>query len=296
MPDSIVFGDVKTQPVKAFQDERTLARPFSLNAYRKELQMREQTAAVIAAGQWLADSAGLDRAELDYVSAESIIRSAVLLRVAGADAFPNRAQFAKMIDGLRSRTQAAGKLRIAAGVLDDVPAAYRAIADKVRRNIEKNDAPLLLNAAAGLDQLLNDLETRYFVVQDGLEHVGDFDAFVSKEWHQVTKGKEDPYSRLTAFMCIAAGAPPKTSVSAAEARAMIRRVREHGFDSAAVTAFIKAAAPFEVKDNLLALWEDEFLPDAELALLDEDDTQFVLALKFLRENCNIRSAQKSAKA
>jgi hypothetical protein len=296
MPDSIVFGDVKTQPVKAFQDERTLARPFSLNAYRKELQMREQTAAVIAAAQWLADSAGLDRAELDYVSAESVIRSAVLLRAAGADAFPNRAQFAKMIDGLRSRTQAAGKLRIAAGVLDDVPAAYRAIVDKVRRNIEKNDASRLLDAAAALDRLLNDLETRYFVVQDGLEHVGDFDAFVSKEWHQVTKGKEDPYSRLTAFMCIAAGAPPKTSVSAAEARAMIRRVREHGFDSAAVTAFIKAAAPFEVKDNLLALWEDEFLPDAELALLDEDDTQFVLALKFLRENCNIRSAQKSAKA
>jgi hypothetical protein len=97
-------------------------------------------------------------------------------------------------------------------------------------------------------------------------------------------------------MCIAAGAPPKTSVSAAEARAMIRRVREHGFDSAAVTAFIKAAAPFEVKDNLLALWEDEFLPDAELALLDEDDTQFALALKFLRENCNIKSTQKSAKA
>ena len=34
----------------------------------------------------------------------------------------------------------------------------------------------------------------------------------------------------------------------------------------------------------------------QIKLLDEDDTQFALALKFLRENCNIKSAQKSAKA
>jgi hypothetical protein len=183
---------------------------------------------------------------------------------------------------------------VPAGVLDDVPTAYRAIADKVRRNIEKNDAPLLLNPAARLDQLLNDLETRYFVAAGGFDDGGEFDAFVSKEWHQVTKGKEDPYSRLTVFMCIAAGVPPKTAVSLAEAKAMVRRVRERGFDSAAVSAFIKASAPFEVKDNLLALWQDEFLPEAELALLDADDLQYVQALKFLRENCNIQAARKSA--
>lgn len=293
MSDSTVFGDVKTQPVKQFQDERTLAKPFSLNAYRKELQAREQVAAVIAAAQWLTDSAHLDRAELDFVSAESVIRTAVMLRAAGADAFPDRIRFARLIDDIRSKALAAGKLKIAASVLSDVPTAYRAIVDKVRRNIEKNDAPLLLNAATGLDQLLNDLQTRYFVTEGGQDDMGDFDAFVSKEWHQVTKGKEDPYSRLTAFMCIAAAVPPKTSISTAEAKTIIRRIREHGFDSAAVTNFITDAAPFEIKDNLLVLWQDEFLPEAELALLDEDDLQYVQALRFLKENCNIKSTQKN---
>ncbi|HWZ49638.1 MAG TPA: hypothetical protein VNX00_15590 [Herbaspirillum sp.] len=294
MPDSIVFGDVKTQSVKQFQDEHTLAKPFSLNAYRKELQAREQIAAVIAAAQWLTDNAQLDRAELDFVSAESVIRSAVMLRAAGADAFPDRIRFARLIDSIRSKALAAGKLKIAASVLSDVPTAYRAIVDKVRRNIEKNDAPLLLNAATGLDQLLNDLQTRYFVTEGGQDDLGDFDAFVSQEWHQVTKGKEDPYSRLTAFMCIAAAVPPKTSISTTEAKTIIRQIREHGFDSAAVTTFIKDAAPFGIKDNLLALWQDEFLPEAELALLDEDDLQYVQALRFLKENCNIKSKQKNA--
>jgi hypothetical protein len=109
MPDSTVFGDVKSQPVKEFQDERTLARPFSMNAYRKELQTREQIAAVIAAAQWLADSAGLERAELDFVSAESVIRSAVMMRAAGVEAFPDRTRFARLVEDARSKALAAGK-------------------------------------------------------------------------------------------------------------------------------------------------------------------------------------------
>ncbi|HEY4317925.1 MAG TPA: hypothetical protein VGN04_10005 [Herbaspirillum sp.] len=299
LPDGTVFGDVKSQPVKEFQDEHTLAKPFSLAAYRKQLQAREQAAAVMAAAQWLADHGRLERGELDFISAESVIRTAVLMRTAGVDGFPDRVRFAKTVEALRRKAMAAGKFRIGAEVLNDLPENHRAIADKVRRNIERNDAPLLLDAAAGLDRLLNDLETRYFVAEGGLDEVADFDAFVSKEWHRVTQGKEDPYSRLTAFMCIAAGLPPKTSLGVAEAKSAIRRVREHGFDSAAVSAFIKDAAPFDIKDNLLALWEDEFLPEAELALLDEDDLQFVLGLAFLRENCNIKAApaaKKSAKA
>ncbi|MDB5768422.1 MAG: hypothetical protein JWQ61_3236, partial [Collimonas fungivorans] len=102
------------------------------------------------------------------------------------------------------------------------------------------------------------------------------------------KGKEDPYSRLTIFMCIASGVKPKTTVSETEARSMIRRVREHGFDSAAVSAFIRSSAPFEIKDNLLSLWEDEFLPDAEEYLVDDDDLKYTRAMKFLKENCNIK--------
>ena len=42
LPDSTVFGDTKGQGLKEFQDERTLAKPFSLNAYRKERKAREE--------------------------------------------------------------------------------------------------------------------------------------------------------------------------------------------------------------------------------------------------------------
>ncbi|WP_148264721.1 hypothetical protein [Collimonas fungivorans] len=286
LPDSTVFGDTKGQGLKEFQDERTLAKPFSLNAYRKERKAREECAAVIAAALWFAGDLGLARSELEFAGAETVIRTALLMRLGGGQEFPDRLGFARLIAAVRGNSAAGAKLKISKKLLDDVPLEYRDVADKVRRDIEKQDA--LANAAVALDSLLNLVELRYFVREGGLEDVDGFDALVSKEWHKVTKGKEDPYSRLTIFMCIASGVKPKTTVSETEARAMIRRVREHGFDSAAVSAFIRSSAPFEIKDNLLSLWENEFLPDAEQYLVDDDDLKYTRALKFLKENCNIK--------
>ncbi|HWW05776.1 hypothetical protein [Collimonas sp.] len=289
LPDSTVFGDTKGQGLKEFQDERTLAKPFSLSAYRKECKAREETAAVLATALWFADDMGLDRAALDFAGAETVIRTALLARLGGAEEFPGRLGFAKLIATVRSDSAGSGKLKFPKQLLDDVPLEYRDIAAKVRREIEKHDA--LADPAVALDTLLNLVDLRYFVQEGGLEDVEGFDALVSKEWHKVTKGKEDPYSRLTVFMCIATAAKPKTTVSETEARAMIRQVRQHGFDSEAVSAFIKSSAPFEIKDNLLSLWEDEFLPDAQEYLIDEDDLKYTRAMKFLKENCNIKVKQ-----
>jgi hypothetical protein len=285
LPDSTVFGDTKGQGLKEFQDERTLAKPFSLNAYRKECKAREECAAVIAAALWFAEDLGLEHSELEFAGAETVIRTALLVRLGGGEEFPDRLGFARLVAAVRG-SSGAGKLKISKKLLDDVPLEYRGVADKVRRDIEKQDG--LADLAVGLDSLLNLVELRYFVREGGLGDVEGFDALVSKEWHKVTKGKEDPYSRLTVFMCIAVGAKPKTTVSEAEARAMVRKVRKDGFDSGAVLAFIRDSAPFEIKDNLLSLWEEEFLPDAEQYLIDDDDLKYTRAMKFLKENCNIK--------
>lgn len=135
-----------------------------------------------------------------------------------------------------------------------------------------------------LDLLLNQIEAGYFVEEGSLDEVDNCDALVSKEWNKVTKGKEDPYSRLTIFMCIACGAKIKTAIPDTEARTMIRHVREHGFDSDALTAFIASAAPVEVKDNLRSLWQGECLPEAEEYQDDDSDPKYTRALQFLKEN------------
>ncbi|HCN87933.1 MAG TPA: hypothetical protein DIT28_01975, partial [Oxalobacteraceae bacterium] len=221
MPESTVYGDMKGQSLKDFQNERTLTNPFSLAAYRKELKRRQGNAAIIAAALWLADDMGIARSSLEFVSAEAVIRTAILVRFGGNEQGASRSQFAKLVEAVRSTVLASGKMRIPKTVLDDVPDEHREIVDRIRREMEKQDAPSMLNPAMALDVLMNIFESRYFMRETGLEDLDSFDAFVSKEWHQATGGKEDPYSRLTLFMCLAAGVKPKTTVSDVEARAMV---------------------------------------------------------------------------
>lgn len=285
MPESTVIGDAKGQALKDFQNERTLAKPFTLSAFQKEKRHRQDIAAVITSALWFSDQMKVPRSALEFTAVDTVIRTAILMRFGKGERAPSRGEFAQLIDSIRTKAQARGTLKIPKSLLADVPEIHQEIANTIRREIEKHDAPLLLDRAMPLDVLFNEFESRYFIRNSGLEDVDHFDALVSKEWHKITKGKEDIYSRVTIFMCLATGIKPKPTISETEAKTMVRRVRKDGFDSAAVVAFINDAAPFELKETLVSLWEDEFLPEAEDRLLDDSDTKYERGVRFLKEHC-----------
>lgn len=293
LPESTVIGDSKGQTLKEFQSERTLAKSFSLTAFKKERRRRQDNAAVIATAFWFADQMKVARSSLEFVSAETVIRTAILLRLDKGTSCPSRSEFARLVDTIRAKAQVRGTLAIPKSLLKDIPDIYQSIANDIRREMEKHDVPLLLNAEVDLGVLFNTFESRYFLRDSGLEDVDRFDAFVSKEWHKVTKGKEDPYSRMTIFMCLATGIKPKPAISETEAKSMVRRVRKEGFDSDAVATFIRDAAPFELKENLLSWWQEEFLPEAKEMLSDESDTKYDRGVRFLKEHCMVNVKGKS---
>jgi hypothetical protein len=98
---------------------------------------------------------------------------------------------------------------------------------------------------------------------------------------KVTGGKTDDSSLLTIFVCLAADLPPRPALSKAAARALIRKARLDGFKRLPVLAFIRAYAPYEMQDDLEALWT-EFFPEAQGILLDAADTTLGDAVDFLR--------------
>ena len=294
LPASTIIGHGQEQDFKQFQDLRTLTQPYTLRAYRAERQLRLDNDALLRLAFWCGDQLQLARGSLADTSAETIIRTLILIRAAGGERYGSRSAFAALVDGLRAKAQKAKKLALPESLLADVPAGFQAIAAKVRRKIVKHDVPLLLDAALALDALFRSFESRYFMDDGSLDDIGNYDALVSKAWHKITKGKEDPYSRLTIFMCIATGIKPKPAVSELEAKKMVRQVRKNGFDSAAVVAFIRENAPFELGEALVALWEDEFLPEAEVRLCDEADTTMARALQFLADQCIVNRKDVSA--
>jgi hypothetical protein len=296
MPESTLFGDGKGRPLKDFQDESTLAKPMSLVAYRKALQHRQANVATLAAARWFAQDMRLPQAELDLTLADGVIRTAILMRVLKQKAYPTRNLFAQLVDKLRTESQAAGKLKSPTTLFKDIPAEHAEVAKSVKREIEKHDAPLILDAMLKLEAVLDVFESCYFLRESGLEEIGQHDSFVSKEWHQLTQGKDDPYSRLTLFICLAAGVKAKTSLTETEARALIRKVQESGFDELVVPKLIQDFAPFEIKQGLLTLWEEEFFPEAQKYMQDDSDWDGKEALRFLKDNCNVstKSARKKA--
>jgi hypothetical protein len=295
MPKSTLFGDREAEPVKDFLDEWSMhgLRIFSL--YRVAFAERQGIAQVLDAAAWFAAQMGIARSSLAInsaddrylASAEAVIRTAILQRIGKDSACPNRADFARLVLGLRKKSAVAGLKKMLKTTPEDIPEAFRDLEKKIRRQIEQYDLPKMIDEDIALDVLLNELEARYFLRPTGIEEVSEYDAMVSAEWHKVMKGRIEPDARLTVFLCLAAGTPPKPTLSETAAKAMVRKLRANGIDSKAVQNFIEQSAPYDLRESLLALWKDEFLLDAELALLDASDSKCIAAMKFLRENCSI---------
>ena len=117
---------------------------------------------------------------------------------------------------------------------------------------------------------------------------------MSQEWTKLTKGKEDQFSRLTLFLCLAAGVTVRTTLSQTDAKALIRAARKTGLHQEPVTALITSAAPFTIRESLLSTWQEEWFPEAQKYLCDPadeaGDNKYLGALRYLTENCNIRKA------
>lgn len=300
MPKSTLFGDLEQEPVKDFLAEWSSLGLQIYPAYRAALAERREIVRLLDAAAWFAGQMGIARTTLSgssvderyLASAEAVIRTATLLRLGKDSDCPNRADFARLVLGLRKKSAAPRMKKLLKTAMEGLPEQYRDIEQAIRGQIEQFDLPKILDESLALDALLNQLELRYFLRPTGIDEISEYDAMVSAEWHKIMKGRIEPDARLTVFLCLAAGAAPKPTVSEASAKTIVRKLRVNGIDTAAVQRFIEQSAPFDLRESLLSLWQDEFLPDAEMALLDGADAKYVGAMKFLRENCSIAPAVK----
>ena len=285
LPEDAIIGSHRSAEVKDFLEKWSRLTP---SAYRKERKKRVAAQDEIAAAIWLAERAGMSEAALEDEAAELVIRSALLQRLGGsqADALPNAFQFAQLIDALRTTGIAAAAIKSANMIPADMPEQYRLIAQRIRKKIVKTDIPEILNPTTTLAALLDQFKQKYYLRSDDADDVSNFDAIVSKDWTRVTEGKSDSDSLLTLFLCLAADTAPKTSLSEKKTREIVRKIRKDGVKPALVSAYIERFAPFEMREDLVALWDD-FFAEAEKYLLDDWDAKCVEVLSFLKGNCNI---------
>lgn len=290
MPQNSHFG---MNERGGFRDEHIpLLAKWSLRSladYQAELARRSQVAQVVDAALWLAGELGMDGDELEEAGkdAEAVIRSALLVLAAGRTEMPDWVAFEKMITALRKK-HAAAPAALAVAIPQKLPAHLRAAVEAVRQSVLA-DAPKILDAALPARALFDRSPAfmgRYFWIEDALAEVDQHERSASAAWHKLTGGNTDDGSLLTLFLCLAAGAAPKTLLSEKSATALLRKIRKSGFHPALVRQYILDHAPAQHQDAYASLWE-AFVDEAQATL--ESDAVHALhdALALLRRECHV---------
>lgn len=303
LPEYALLGREQKTPIEEFLEVWSLKE--KPQEYRNLLAHRKNNALEIEAGLWFGRSMDLTQTELqeEDVEANAVVRTAILKRLMDEGDAPieNQIEFAMIVEALRTQAKSKAKGKKSAIfdtekaraliVSGDIPEKFHELSLQILDEILKRDFPLIIDTKNSLDRLVFELKERYFICAHEIEDTSDYDALVSKEWSKLTKGKTDIDSLLTLFLCIAMDVPAKTSLPEKSAKTMVKKIREHGLDVQKTIAWIKSTAPHEKQEGLLQDWAD-FAEEASTYLLDDWDTNYSGAMRFLQENCHIEKSLK----
>ncbi len=263
----------------------------SLADYQAELAIRKQVGEVMDAAIWLADKLGVDADALEEAGkdADAVIRTALLAAACGKSRMPDWVAFEKMITALRKKygaDQGAFKITLPRDLPDDL----RSTVEAARKSVLA-DLPKMLDASLAARRLFDQTPAfmgRYFWLDDGLSEVDHHDRKTSGAWDKATGGNTDEGSLLTLFLCVAAGATPKTMLTEKTALALVRKIQKAGFKPELAGQYIRDHAPVQYQDDYASLWAN-FMGEAGQVLHSDSVHALNDAMALLRREGNVKA-------
>ncbi len=265
-----------------------------LSDYQQELTQRSEVALELEAATWLADALGLPARDLQEAGkdAEAVIRTALLLSARQLTRMPDWVAFEKLILALRKQHALANKPSTAPALAmawpNTLPARFVPVVEAMRQSV-LNDLPTLLDASLPIRKLFCQTPAfvdRYFWIEDMVSEIDHFDRATSTAWRKATAGHQDDASLLTLFLCVAAGATPKTLLTERGAAALCRKIRKTGLKPELASAYISQHAPEAHQDDYASLWEN-FMDEALPTLTSDHEHAQKDALALLRRECHL---------
>ena len=290
MPTDTTIPDPSdVEDVKDFLRERSLEQPWSVAEYRARLDERRVYQKQIEAALWFADVMLIPRQALINEPSDGILHACLLTRLAGRME-GSLLSADELKDFLKALRRSKKKLLIDESVLSDVPGEHREVLERYLAGMLEKDVPRIKDVSIPFNDLVREYHDRFHPLSLSLE-ISDYDTMVTDEWRRVTQGMTDSDSLNTIFLCLAAGKPPKPSISPAEATAAIVAIRQNGTLQKNVQEFILGSAPHQMIDGLISLWEDEFNPEViEIFILENQDDAPETVVRILAEHCHIKAA------
>ena len=264
----------------------------TLSDYQAELTLRSQAAQVMDAAIWLSDSLGLQTEDLEEAGkdAEAVIRTALLVLATKRNDMPDWVAFEKMVIALRKKYGPDAPAASPALTLPKkLPTPFQAVVEGIRQSV-LTDLSKILDPKLPVRKLFDQTPAfmgRYFWIEDSLNEVEHYERSVSAAWNKATQGHDDEGALLTLFLCVAAGSTPKTILTEAGAKTLIRKIRKTGLQPDLAHDYIRQHAPEQHQDDYGTLWS-AFIDEAKSTLLSDYDYALSDALSLLRLECNVK--------
>jgi hypothetical protein len=262
----------------------------SLPDYQAEFSKRSQVAQLTDAAIWLADPLGVDGDGLEDAAkdAEAVIRTALLVQACKRTEMPDWVAFEKMITALRKK-YASSASNLVWVIPKNLPAHLRDAVNIVQQSMVA-DLPKILDNTVTVKKLFRQTPTfmeRYFWLEDALSEVDHYERTVSATWSKATQGHTDEGSLLTLFLCVAAGAAPKTVLTEKAAASLVRKIRKSGLVPDLAEQYIGLHAPQPYQADYTRMWQ-EFIEEAQPTLMSDYDYALNDVLALLRRECNVK--------
>jgi len=292
--DTTIHEPPDNEGEREFLRLRSLAEPWGVAEYRARFAERHACQVEIEAALWFAGEMSLAPESLVGDTAENVLHACLLTRIAGREA-AGLLTATELKAFLMTQRRSKKRLPTQDALLELVPEAHREVVARHLKRIITKDLPRIRDMRVALNDLVrgyHDLFHPFSLT----EEVGEYDALVTEEWRKVTRGKTDTDSMNTVFLCLAAGKPPKPTITTAEARAAIKAIRADGAAVKTVPEFIRRCAPHQMIDGLVSLWEEEFLPEMiQQWILDDMDPDLDSVVRILEQHCHVTKSASTAK-
>ena len=170
----------------------------------------------------------------------------------------------------------------------NLPERFRPVVEAMRQSV-LSDLPKMLDTTVPARKLFSHTPAfmdRYFWIEDMVSEVDHFHRTSSSAWQKATGGHQDDGSLLTLFLCVAAGAPPKTVLTERSAKTLVRKIRKTGIQPESVGPYIQSHAPEAHQDDYTNLW-NHFIEEALPTLQTDHDHALTDAMALLRRECHV---------
>lgn len=169
-----------------------------------------------------------------------------------------------------------------------LPERFRPVVEAMRQSV-LSDLPKILDTTVPARKLFSHTPAfmdRYFWIENMVSEVDHFHRTSSSAWQKATGGHQDDGSLLTLFLCVAAGATPKTALTERSAKALVRKIRKTGIQPESVGPYIQSHAPEAHQDDYTHLW-NHFIEEALPTLQTDHDHALTDAMALLRRECHV---------